>query len=454
MFTPFGATFNSTGGNWLQINPNSFGCCGINTPQQMIVSVAPASALAVGTYTGEIILTASAGSPSMVIPVTLRVNTAATTAFDDMPGGIGFLQVTGGANPAAQSIPIRNAGSGTLDWTAAASTSDGASWLSLSSSSGTAPSSLTVSIKSANLPGKGLVAGIFNGQIVLTTGGIRQTIPVQAVVGAKVFEPVAPLSFTKPYDGANPTYQVMNVNSTGATLGFYGQAADAVGGNWLVINPDSFGCCGASTPEPIQVSIAPATTLVAGSYVGEIIITSNAGDQGFVVPVTMTIDGTAAAAKPLFSPAAGTYDAPQTVTITDSTRGSAIHYTITPAGKTPVAPSVNSPVYTGPIAVSASETIETLIVAPGYGTTTTSAVYTITAPTTPEPSASQVLTLTDATTGAKLYYTINGAAPTTSSTLYTTPITISGTGTTTIQVMAVAPGDAQSAVRTITITVK
>ena len=91
----------------------------------------PSATLAAGIYTGEIIAISANGSPSMVIPVTLTVNAATNTYFDDMPGGVSFFQATNGANPAAQPIPIRNAGSGTLDWTAAVATSDGAAWLPL-----------------------------------------------------------------------------------------------------------------------------------------------------------------------------------------------------------------------------------------------------------------------------------------------------------------------------------
>lgn len=445
----FGTVVASTGGSWLKINPSSYGCCGISTPQQITVSVAPPSALAIGTYTAEIIFTSSSGSPSMVVPVTLHVNAVGANVFDDMPGGIGFLQVTGGANPANQTIPIRNLGLGTLDWTATITTSDGAAWLAISPTGGTAPSSLAVGIKSANLPGKGLVAGIFNGQILLTSGTVRQTIPVQVVVAATVFAPVAPLSFSKPYDGANPTYQVMNVNSTGTSIGFFAQANTSNGGNWLVISPSSFGCCGAGTPLPIQVSINPAVTLAAGSYVGQIVVTSSAGDQGFVVPITMLIDG-GATATPTFSPGTGTYTNTQTVTIADTTRDAAIHYTTN--GTTPTA---SSPVYSGPISVTTTgTTLEAIAIAPGFSQSTPVAIakYTITEAPAATPTASQVVTITEATTGATVYYTLNGTTPTTASTKYTGPITV--TATTTLKFIAVAPNFAQSAVRTVTITVQ
>ena len=166
----------------------------------MVVTVNPAVTLAAGKYTAEIILQASAGSPSMVIPVTLTINAATATFFDDMPGAVTFFQATGGAILGTE-LAHPQRGAGALDWTATVSTSDGARWLNISSTSGTAPDAPTVSIVSANLPGKGLVAGIYNGQIVLTAGTDRQTIPVAVVVGANVFKPVAPLSFSEPSGG-------------------------------------------------------------------------------------------------------------------------------------------------------------------------------------------------------------------------------------------------------------
>ena len=445
-FTFIASVANSTGGNWLTISPSAYGY-GLATPQNLIVTLNPAATLAAGTYTAEIIAKSATGATSMIIPVTLTVNPNTATFFDDMLGGVNFFQVTGGAVPAAQSVPIRNAGVGTLDWTAAATTSDGGAWLTLSPASGTAPSSLSVSVKSANLPGGGLVAGIFNGQIVLKAGTDRQTIPVSVVVGANVFVPVAPLSFSKPYSGTNPASQVITLSSTATNFAIIGLKASANGGNWLTITPSAYGY-GISTPESVTVSVNPVTTLAAGSYVGEIIFTSTGGDQGMVVPVTMTIVGTAATATPTFTPPGGSYSSTQSVKILDATVGAAIHYTLNGT-----APTAASPVYSVPISVTATETIKAIAIAPGYTTSAiASATYTLTAPVAATPIATQTVTISEATSGATVYYTINGLTPTTSSTKYTGPIVFSTSAV--LKFIAVAPNYTQSAVRTVTVTVQ
>lgn len=81
------------------------------------------------------------------------------------------------------------------------------------------------------------------------------------------------------------------------------------------------------------------------------------------------------AATPTFSPAGGSYSGAQSVTISDSTPGAAIHYTTD--GSTP---TTGSPVYSGPLTVSATETIKAIAAASGYVTSAVaSATYTITA---------------------------------------------------------------------------
>jgi len=442
----FNATaVSSTGGNWLVISPSSYGCC-TATPQVITVSVNPAVTLAAGTYTSEVIVKANVGSPSMVVPVTLTISPATVPFFDDMPGGVSFFQATGGTAPAAQSFQIRNAGTGTLDWTATASTSDGGTWLTVTPS-GTSPSTMTVSVKPASLPGLGLTAGIFSGQIVLNTAGDRQTIPVAYVVGANVFKTLPALSFAKAYGGANPAGQAVSVASTATNFTFTGVAASATGGNWLVITPSSYGCC-AATPLSVTVSVNPATTLAAGSYVGEVIFRSNAGDQGMVVPVTLTVTGTGAAATPVFTPPGGSYSSTQSVTITDPTRGSAIYYTLD--GTTPTAASK---VYSVPISVTATETIKAIAAAPGFANSAVgTAAYTITAPQAATPVVMQTITITEATTGATVYYTTDGSTPTTASAKYTGPLMLSSSAV--LKFIAIAPNYSQSPVRTVTDTIQ
>jgi hypothetical protein len=136
------------------------------------------------------------------------------------------------------------------------------------------------------------------------------------------------------------------------------------------------------------------------------------------------------AATPVFSVAGGTYFSAQTVTITDATPGATIYYTTD--GTTPTA---SSPVYTGPITVSSSETIEAIATAAGYKTSAVAtAAYTIDIAVAATPmlspaagtyTAVQTVTITDPTPGATIYYTTDGTTPTASSPVYTGPITVS-----------------------------
>lgn len=180
----------------------------------------------------------------------------------------------------------------------------------------------------------------------------------------------------------------------------------------------------------------------------------NSGSLNDLWEYTPAITGPVAA--PTFSPAGGTYTTAQTVTISDATAGATIYYTTN--GATPTA---SSTLYSGPIAVSSSERIEAIATASGYANSSVaSATYTINIPVAATPTFSpaagtytsaQTVTISDATNGATIYYTTNGTTPTTSSSVYSGPITVSSSET--IEAIAVASGYANSSVASAVYTI-
>src|SRR5204863_9694572 len=116
---------------------------------------------------------------------------------------------------------------------------------------------------------------------------------------------------------------------------------------------------------------------------------------------------------PTFNPPAGTYPGAQSVTLSDSASGATIYYTTD--GSTPTTASTQ---YTAPIAVTHSLTIKAIATASGMSDSeVATAAYTIVAPTaTPTftPAAgtyvtSVAVTLSDATSGASIFYTTDGS---------------------------------------------
>ena len=152
---------------------------------------------------------------------------------------------------------------------------------------------------------------------------------------------------------------------------------------------------------------------------------------------------------PTILPAGGTYTTPQTVTIREWLNTD-VYYTTD--GTTPTTTSTR---YTGPFTVNSTETIKAIVIAAHYtNSAVATAAYTIPGANSvlPTPTLSlatgnyttaQTLTITDAASGATIYYTMDDTLPTTSSPKYTGPITISSTEA--VIAIATAPGYTNSA---------
>ena len=161
------------------------------------------------------------------------------------------------------------------------------------------------------------------------------------------------------------------------------------------------------------------------------------------------------AASPQFTPPSGTYVGNGvSVTISDSTNGATTYYTTD--GSTPTA---NSNQYSAPIPVTTGETLEAIAYASGYfPSSVVSATYTLqTATPVITPGGGtfesvQNVTITDATSGAAIYYTTDGSAPTTSSSRYTAPIHVAAGET--LNAIAYATGFLPSSVASATFTLQ
>jgi hypothetical protein len=209
-----------------------------------------------------------------------------------------------------------------------------------------------------------------------------------------------------------------------------------------------------------QASIATVTSISPVGTGTHQVEASYSGDSSYSSSVSSTTGLTAqpvsVAASPTFSPAAGTYNSSQTVTISDVTPGATIYYTTNG-----IPPTIGSALYSGAIAVSSTETIEAIATATGYSTSVVAiATYTINLPAASTPTFSvasgtystvQTISISDATSGTTIYYTTDGTTPTPSSTKFTGPITVSSTET--IKAIASATGFSTSAVATATYTI-
>jgi hypothetical protein len=275
----------TTGGAWLSITSCGTFC---TTPEAISVTVNAVATLAVGTYSGQIVVNQHGNVTNKItIPVTLTVADSSSTFFDNLPGGLTFSLIPGGNAPPGQSLQVLNGGSGTLSWTSSTSTADGGNWISLSVSSGTAPATVVVSVLTGNLPGSGFSAGTFIGQVVFHTSGGDVTIPISATVGASVFQQANPLGFTKVFGGANPLPQVLTLASTNAQFTFDSVTATGNGGTWLQVTSCGTFC---TTPEAITVTVNPSLTLAAGTYTGQVVFTTHGTrNMAMTVPVTLTI---------------------------------------------------------------------------------------------------------------------------------------------------------------------
>ncbi len=235
------------------------------------------SATLPSSLTGMITIEVVAVPGTDAITIMAAVPTS-TPALAATPTSLQFAYTSGGAVPAAQIVAISNSGTGTLAWTA---TSD-QSWLTVSAASGTAPSSLSVSVSPA-----ALTAGTYSGNVTITASGATNspvTITVALTVTASTPTAtlaVTPASLTFNYavGSATPAAQTVSIANSGSGTLTWTAVSSAF---WITVSPAS-----GTAPSSLSVTANPAN-LAAGTYTGNLTITA-AGATGSPASVTVTL---------------------------------------------------------------------------------------------------------------------------------------------------------------------
>jgi uncharacterized protein (TIGR03437 family) len=154
--SPTLTTVTSTGGSWLDVTsaPGS----GATGGAVVATVTANVTGLAVGTYTGTVLITDGGSSNSpLLVPVTLTIQTAApvlavNTNSLTLEAAVG-LQASGTVN-------VTNTGVGGLNFIAAPTTTSGGNWLTVTPTSGAAPATLTITANTT-----GLAVGVYSGNV-------------------------------------------------------------------------------------------------------------------------------------------------------------------------------------------------------------------------------------------------------------------------------------------------
>jgi uncharacterized protein (TIGR03437 family) len=198
------------------------------------------------------------------------------------PLALTFLGVEGNPAPEARTIVVT--GPAGTTWTAGVSAGP---WLSISAGSGGVPAELTVRVATENL-----TSGLYRGNIVISSAGMTQTIPVELNLTAPILA-LRPrsLSFSAVPGGPAPEAQILGLVGTGGAA-WTATVTTESGGDWLRLSVTS-----GRLPATVSVTVNPAN-LTPGSYTGTVRVTG----AGETREMTVTLE-VAAQSRLMLEPA-------------------------------------------------------------------------------------------------------------------------------------------------------
>jgi len=185
--------------------------------------------------------------------------------------------------PAGEDVQVTSTGAA-VAFSAQATTNNGGPWLSVSPISGTTPATITLGFSVS-----GLTAGIYSGNVTLTSGGTTQAIigvSLTVVSDTGIVLQVAPGSatFTATTGGTAPAPQTIQVKSSGSNVLFSVGTVVPANSKWLSITPTA-----ALTPATLTLSADPKG-LTPGTYTSTVTLTLNGvTTPAQTIPVTLTV---------------------------------------------------------------------------------------------------------------------------------------------------------------------
>jgi uncharacterized protein (TIGR03437 family) len=242
-------------------------------------------------------------------------------SYQVSPNSLTYSASAGGSAPTAQTITLSSSVP-SLGFTTTAS----ASWINVTPSSGSIPTSLQVTVDPSTL-----TAGTYQGTITISapnatppTSSVAISFTVQTAIPTKLSVGTQNLSFTTPQGSAAQTASLQISNVGGGSLGFTAVPTTASGGSWLSLSQTS-GTATSQSAASLTVTATPGS-LSPGTYQGTIAITN----AGTTIPVAVTLSISNPTASILLSQSGLSFNAvtqggtplPQTFGILNTGQGS------------------------------------------------------------------------------------------------------------------------------------
>ncbi|MGP8244448.1 MAG: BACON domain-containing protein [Bryobacteraceae bacterium] len=273
-------SISSPSQTWLTIG-SSLGAA----PAVVPIYISNPGSLPVGTSSAYFTVTTTIGGYTSVTQVTVNVLVTSSgvpvLVVQANNGGSINLSYTGGsANPSGQGLYLSASDYSAQAFTATPS----ASWITLSTSTGTTPASLAVSLNASSLPN-----GVNAGYITITGSFGTTTVPVVVYVSGSSTSSSgvltlsqSSLTFNAVSGSTVPSPQTLTVSAS-STISFTASATGTNGSiTWLSIAPSG----SLATTQTLTVSVNQ-TGLSIGVYSGYITLVTSSGTQ--TVPVTLNV---------------------------------------------------------------------------------------------------------------------------------------------------------------------